>query len=126
MPTEIVVSLENRPGTLARLGRALGDAGVNIEGIASFGLDGEFIARVIPSDPAKALETLRAGGFIVKQTNEMLEATLEDRPGALGRFCEKLGAAGINIDALYAVGQTAEGVRIVVTVDDFDRAKGLV
>lgn len=126
MPTEIVVSLQNKPGTLAKLGNTLGEAGINIEAVAGFGLDGEFLTRVIPTDVAKALETLRTAGYTVKQTNEVLEATLEDRPGALGTFCQKLAVAGINIDALYVTGQGPSGVQIVVTVDDFDKAKGLI
>ena len=33
---DLTVQLEDRPGTLAELGEALGNAGINIEGIAGF------------------------------------------------------------------------------------------
>lgn len=126
MPTEIVVSLENKPGTLARLGRTLGDAGVNIETLVGFGLDGQFIAHLVPNDLHAALEALRAAGVTVRHTIEVLQATIEDRPGALGAFCDTLAAAGVNVDALYVTGRSAAGVGVIVGVDDLDRAKAII
>src|SRR5205814_1703393 len=37
---DLTVQLEDRPGTLAELGEALGNAGINIEGIAGFAVPG--------------------------------------------------------------------------------------
>jgi hypothetical protein len=37
---DLTVSLEDRPGTLADLGEALGKAGINIEGMCAVARDG--------------------------------------------------------------------------------------
>jgi hypothetical protein len=48
MATELTVVLEDRPGTLARLATALGDAGVNIEAIMGSAREGKGLIRVVP------------------------------------------------------------------------------
>jgi hypothetical protein len=45
MPTDLTVILDDRPGELARLGEALGAAGVSIRGLAAFTGEGRGIAR---------------------------------------------------------------------------------
>ena len=45
MATEFRVVLEDRPGTLARLGSVLGDARVNIEAIQGVSLAGQGIVQ---------------------------------------------------------------------------------
>jgi hypothetical protein len=51
MATEFKVVLEDRPGTLARLGSVLGDARVNIEAIHGASLEGAGVVRLVANDP---------------------------------------------------------------------------
>ena len=117
MPTEFSVTLRDEPGTLVRLGGALGDAGVNIEAIA--GRSGEGTSRVqfICSGPARAAAKLEAAG-IGYATREVIVVRVLDEPGALGDVALVMSKAGINIDSIYV---TTRGY-LVLGVDDLDGA----
>jgi len=45
-----------------------------------------------------------------------------DRPGELGGICRRIADAGVNIDLIYA----ATGTRIVLGVDDFEKARSVI
>jgi len=48
MATELTVILPDAPGSLARLGRALGDARINLEAIQGITRGGEGLVRFVP------------------------------------------------------------------------------
>jgi hypothetical protein len=58
MAIELSVVLGNRPGTLARLGAVLGDAGVNIEAIMVSTRGEQGFARFVPRDAEAAARAL--------------------------------------------------------------------
>ncbi|HEV8359638.1 MAG TPA: ACT domain-containing protein, partial [Candidatus Thermoplasmatota archaeon] len=59
---EFVVALENRPGTLAELTRALASANVNITAIDCEGLGDFGTARLLTNDVGKTETTLKGKG----------------------------------------------------------------
>ncbi|MGQ0662672.1 MAG: ACT domain-containing protein [Pseudomonadota bacterium] len=122
MAIEIVVPLENKPGTLAKVAEALGRAGVNVQ-LASHAVGARGAARLVADDPSKALAALKAARIKVKQSKEVLEATVPDVPGSLGALARKLAKARVNIEAFYIVGADATGLRCVVAVDKLEKAK---
>jgi hypothetical protein len=117
MPTEFSVILKDEPGTLARLGAALGDSGVNIEAIA--GRSGEGTSRVqfVCNAPARAAASLAAAG-IAYTTREVIVVRVLDEPGTLGDVALVMASADINIDSIYV---TTRGY-LVLGVDDVDGA----
>ena len=117
MATEFKVSLENRPGTLARLGGVLGDAQVNIDAIQGFSRGDESIVQFLPSSPDKAAAALQAAGVAYNQ-REVLIVKVLDEPGMLGDVALVMVDAGINIDSIYV---TTAG-HVVLGVDDLDGA----
>lgn len=54
MPWDIAVELENRPGTIAELGEAAANAGINLDGICGFPSEGIGVIHVLVDDPAAA------------------------------------------------------------------------
>jgi len=120
MATDVTVYLDDQPGELARLGRVLGEAGVNIEGfcaIASAG--GQAETHVLIEDAAVAFDELAAAGIEVVFEQEVAVVPVEDRPGELGHVSRKLGDAGVNITLAYL----ATSTRLVFAADDFAKAK---
>jgi hypothetical protein len=124
MPKEkqINIACENRPGTLANLARALGDAKVNILAMncSTAGMEGT--VRAIVDNADKAKKALAAAGWTYTEA-EVLAVELPNVPGALRRYADKLAAQGINIAAAYAT--TAKGsrkARIVFEVSDLEKA----
>ncbi len=116
---DLTVMLEDRPGTLASLGEALGKAGVNIEGLCGVPSEGKGAIHILVEDAAAARKAIEAAGIHVHEERDVLVVTLEDRPGELGRICRKIAQAGVNINLTYA----ATGTRLVLGVDNLDKAR---
>lgn len=123
---ETVVSLENKPGTLAEVSRALAQANVNILGVTLDVVSDFGIARFITADAAKAQQTLQQKGLKVV-TNEVLTLKLPNKPGALAEATEKLARSGINIEAVtgFTPTGTNEGT-LVFKVDDIAQAEKIL
>jgi hypothetical protein len=117
MATEFTVILPDAPGSLARLGQALGDAGVNIEAILGIARSGEGLVRFVPDRADRALRALGAVGF-EHSRREVLVVRVLDAPGALGEVALVMATAGINIDSVYV---TTKGY-VVFGVDDLTGA----
>jgi hypothetical protein len=113
MATEFTVIVEDRPGTLARLGSVLGDAKVNIEAIHGTTRETSGIVQFVPNDRGEATRALDAAG-IAYSTREVLVVRVLDEPGTLGDVALVMSRAGINIDSVYV---TTRGY-VVLGVDD--------
>lgn len=121
MPKELFVTIENRPGALLRMARALGKK-VNIEAISTEGLGDISIVRILVSDGPTAVRRLRDHGYEVR-AHDTLSLKLPNRPGELIRLCDALASEGINIESLFGTaGKSPEGY-IVVRADDMERAR---
>jgi hypothetical protein len=83
MATEFTVILENRPGTLARLGTVLGDARVNIEAIHGNAREKSAIVQFVPDDQDKAAHALDTAGIAYSGRGPI---GVEKRNGAFFRF----------------------------------------
>jgi hypothetical protein len=117
MAIEFEVVLDDRPGTLARVGGALGEAGVNVEAIQGMSRDEKSIVHFVPDDPSAAARALEAAALPFR-TREVLVVEVLDEPGVLGQVALVMAHAGINIDSVYV---TTRG-RVILGVDDLDGA----
>ena len=113
MATEFTVILEDRPGTLARLGIVLGDAMVNMRGFTGLAVRSRAIVQFVTNDQGKATRALDVAG-IAHSTREVLIVRALDEPGTLGDVALVMSQAGINIDSVYV---TTRGY-VVLGVDD--------
>jgi hypothetical protein len=122
MGTQFIVQLANRPGSLARLARALAVAGVDIRDISGGGAGENAYAVLSTSDDVATRTALRAAGYPFVE-GETLIVQVEDRPGGLAAVAEKLAAAGIDIKGVLFVGRSAGIVETAFSVDDVVRAR---
>jgi len=113
MATEFRVVIQDRPGTLARLGGVLGEARVNIEAIQGTSREGKSFIQFVANDPEKTGQALDAAGILYTK-REVLIVRVLDEPGMLGDVALVMSKAGINIDSVYV---TTRGY-IVLGVDD--------
>jgi hypothetical protein len=122
MATDITVILRDRPGELARLGEATGEAGVNIEGMCAMTGEGRGVIHILVPDEkaAAAGEALERAGLGVADQREVLVIDVNDRPGTLGGLARALGNANVNIELAYT---TFGGIKLVVATDDLDSAR---
>ena len=102
MPTtrEFTLTLDDRPGTLGKICRALADRNVNIVAVQSFPIGGKSTTRLVFDDPTKARSALDNERVTYTET-DVIKVNLAHRPGELARAAQKLGDASININHLY-------------------------
>jgi len=105
MATDLEIVLEDRPGTLAAMAEALGNAGVNIQGVAGFAFEGRGIVHLLVDDAGPAKAALSSAGIEVRGEAEALVMELPtdaiDKPGQLGQMARQVADAGVNFTALY-------------------------
>ncbi|CAN5697859.1 hypothetical protein BH24ACT26_BH24ACT26_04490 [soil metagenome] len=123
MLEEIVVAVDDRPGVMAEIGELLGDAGVNIETVSAWAHEGRGVIHLVVDDGEEAGEILTANGFAIERSQPLLEATVDDRPGELGRYCRKLAIAGVTISTVYVSKRAGGETELIFAVDDLEEAK---
>ena len=116
MATDLTVYLPDQPGELARLGSALGEEGVNIEGFCAVRRGGETEVHVLVEDAVPTMEALARAGIEVVADAEVavIDVDQGDRPGVLGEVADRLSSAGVNISLAYLATET----RLVFGSDD--------
>ena len=121
MPKDLTVVLQDRPGELARLGQATGEAGVNLQGMCAFTGEGRGIIHILVEDAqaAAARQALEEAGMGVADERDVLVVDIEHRPGTLGELARSLAEASVNIELAY----TTFGVKLVIVTDDIDSAR---
>jgi hypothetical protein len=124
--TELVVRLEHRPGTLAALSELLGENDVDIVALAVLAVPGqEALAHMVVEPADVAVKVLREAGARLERVREVLAVTMDDEPGALGRYCRQLADAGINLEAVYVAGEQDGSKQLVMAVSDLEAARGI-
>ncbi len=116
MPRDLTVILQNRPGTIADVGEALGKAGVNISGLCGFPCGDEGILHVLVDDSGAARSALGEAGYEVRDERDVVVLDVANRPGALGDLTRQIADAGVNVDLIYV---TADG-QLVMSGGDVD------
>lgn len=120
--TEFSIRMANRPGMLARLAEVLADAGVNIEALAAFGFDEEGLVHLVVDNALNARRAIREAGLAATE-REVLTTTLDNQPGSLAAMARQLANSGVNIEALYLLNTTSDGLEFAIAVDEFDLAE---
>ena len=117
---DLIVKLENKPGALAQLGEALGNAGVNIEGVCGLAgaNDGAGEVHILVADAELARSALEEVGIGSGGFRDVEVISIVDQPGEMGRHLRKVADAGVNVDLAYL----ATSTRLVLGSDD---AEGL-
>jgi hypothetical protein len=102
MPTtkEFNIQLENRPGTLAKLCKGLGDRKVNIVAFQASTAERRGQVHLVVDNLASAKSVLDAEG-LTHTENDVAQVALAKRPGELARVAGKLDENNISISYAY-------------------------
>jgi len=114
---DLAIVLEDRPGALARMGAALGAAGVSVEGGGAWVVGKQGIAHflIADDDAAAASAALVSAGIAAPVVRDVLVQRLrQDVPGQLGLLCQRMADAGVNIEVLYS----DHANQLILVVDD--------
>ena len=123
---QIIVTLKNQPGQLAKLCRLLAERSINIEAISAIEGVEHGVVRLITSDQGKCTQMLAENGFCVIE-GDVLVIELTDKIGALARLSSALAEAEINIDYLYgSVGQAGMPTRVILKATDLANTRAKI
>lgn len=121
MATDLAVSVADQPGGLADVGEALGNAGINIEGLCGVGLGDRGVIHILVEDGAAARAALEGAGLNVESEAEAIVSAIPGdvrAPGTLGKMARAVAEAGVNMRAVYL----ATDNRAVAVTDDNAKA----
>jgi len=122
MSKDLTLLLEDRPGSLAKVGEALGKAGINIDGICGVTVEGKGVVHVLVQDAAKARRVLEANHIPVTGELDVLVLEVVDQPSVLGNMARRLASAGVNVHLAYL----ATSTRLVIGADDLEKARAML
>ena len=117
---DLAIELDNRPGALAEMGEALGDAGVSIEGGGAWVVDGHGIAHFLFADGNTARAALEMAGIrVIAERDVVVQRLKQAVPGQLGQLTRRMADAGVNIEVLYS----DHDHQLILVVDDVERGR---
>jgi len=119
---QFVVQLDNRPGELAHLARALGARGINITHISCVGAGPMACAFMTTADDDQTREVLHGLGHDFLEGSTIVVDVL-DKPGGLADVAERLAGAGVNIIGTLCVGRREGVLEMAFAVDDVAKAR---
>lgn len=130
MIDQLTVFLENSEGRLAKLCRAIADAGINMDALTIADTVDYGVVRIVCSDPVAAKSALEARGYRAMVT-KVAAIELPNRPGALAELLSVLDDLDIPVEYGYCfsaspdravdvlkVGATEESTRALLAIGD--------
>src|SRR5215467_12273805 len=117
---QFTVSVDNQPGAVARIAKALGDAKVNILALLGTAQGTGGTIQLVAEDARKAKKALDAARISYQETAaEQYE--LPNKAGALAQCLNQLAAKGANLNTIHAT--AAKGGKKAVIVYTVEAAK---
>ncbi len=101
MAFDLVIEIENTPGTLAQVATAISDAGVNIAAATCIGSGERTELHILVPHAGAARHSLAISHLAVTREREVVVVDVEDRPGVLADLTCKIARAGVNLDLVY-------------------------
>lgn len=119
---QISIYLENKPGHLSAICRALADADINIATLSLADTSDFGIVRMIVDDHERARQVLAEKGFPVS-VREVVAVCVPDRPGGMADVMATIDTAGVNVEYSYAFAfHSGEKAVLVFRFDDGEKA----
>lgn len=120
---QFTITVENRPGAVAAVAKTLGSAKVNIRALLGTAQGTSGAVELVVEDPRRAKKALDDAGLTYRETTAE-EYELQNKPGALAQYLDKLAAKGVNLNSICAT--AAKGGKkavLVYTVETEAKAK---
>ena len=119
---EFDVYVQDKPGELAKICELLGDNGVNIKAISSERAQSRPQIRIVTEDEATTKSALKRLGIHFEE-KEVMNVSLPDKPGELGKMARKLARSMVNVDSIYIISKENGMTDMALTVDNIKKAK---
>jgi hypothetical protein len=119
---QISISIENSPGRLYEVTRALGEAGINLRALNLVD-SGDFgMLRLLVSDLAKTRRIMMEK-HMPARVDDVVAVEIEDKPGRLSDLLKLLMEAKVSVMYMYAfIGMSSNNAVMIFRFSDNDRA----
>ena len=97
---ELTIRMDNHPGSLGRVCRALADRTVNVMAFQSIPSENTILVCIVVDEQEAARAVLDREGITYTE-GEVVQVQLPHWPGELARAASKLGDANINVHYAY-------------------------
>ena len=122
---QLSIYVENKPGEMAKVVRAISGAGINIRAMSLADTKDFGVLRLIVSDPDKMKEILSEDTIVT--TTNVIAVEMDDKEGALYNVLQVLEEDNINVEYMYAfTGTVPNKAYVVLRVDDLEEAESIL
>jgi len=123
MADQLNVFVENKPGRMSAVTRALSDHNVNIRAVVIQDRGDFGLVKMLVDDPSRGQAALKEAGLVCARKT-VLAVVVEDEPGGVYRLLEVLRQAGLNLlDAYGFVVESRKTAVFCVEVPDPAKAQ---
>ena len=98
---DLVIEVDNKPGALAQVARAISDAGVNIAAATCTGAAERAELHILVPHADAAKHALSTAQLAVTREREVVVVEVDDRPGVLADLARDVADAGIDLELVY-------------------------
>ena len=117
---QFTISVDNQPGAVARIAKALGDSKVNILALLGTAQGTKGTVQLVAEDAKKAKKALDAARISYQETAAE-QHELPNKAGALGQYLASLEKKGVNLGSIHAT--AAKGGKKAVIVYTLETAE---
>jgi hypothetical protein len=110
---QLTIAVENRPGAVAEIAKALGNAKVNVLSLMGTVQGTSGTIQLVAEDAKRAKKALDEAKISYQETAAE-EYELPNKAGALAKCLEKLTTKGVNVNSIHAT--ASKGGRQAVVV----------
>ena len=110
---ELTIRMDNRPGSLGKVCRALADRSVNIMAFQSIPSEKTILVCIVVDEHGSARAVLDGEGISYTE-GEVVQVQLAHGPGGLAQAASKLGDANINVHYAYYGAQPKTNAPLVI------------
>lgn len=124
---QISVFLENRPGALVEMTKALAARNIDMRGLSLAETSDFGIVRLIVDDVLDTATVLKDAGFVASLT-DVIAVAVANVPGGLSKVLGLLHEAAINIEYMYAIlgNKKSENAYMIFRVNDNEKASAVL
>jgi hypothetical protein len=110
---QFTIAVENRPGAVAEIAKALGNAKVNILALLGTAQGTTGSVQLVVEDSRRAKKALDEARLAYTEAAAE-EIELPNKPGALAQTLDKLAAKGVNLNSICATAPKGGKKAVVV------------
>jgi hypothetical protein len=119
---QISIFIENSPGRLYEVTRALGEAGINLRALSLADIGDFGVLRLLVSDVARARRIFMEKNLPAR-VDEVIAAEIADYPGSLAEVLKPILEAKVNVTYMYSsIGFSSGKAMVIFRFDNNDLA----